>query len=230
MTPPSGLSSGMDPFALDTGTAQRLLTGAVDAGDAPPEYRAVARVLHELRSAPDVEEWAGEPAAVETIAAAVVVRRHPQSTRRARRPGRSSSRATRLAVAAALAAGVCLTGGLASAGSLPAPAQSAASRVLGTVGISVPGGGGEPAGVEGPSAPTSPAPASQTRPDRGAAPTNGDSPASSSPGPTGKDQGTPAHGSPPGDAKGHGNGHTRNGNDHTSNGSPQNGDGNGNGR
>jgi len=223
MTSPSGLPSGMDPFALDAGTAERLLIGVVDAGDAPPEYRAVARVVHELRSAPDSVEWAGELAAVEKIAAAVVVRPRPWTPRRARRSWRFSPPA-RLAAAAALASAVCLTGGLASAGALPARAQTAASTVLGTVGISVPTGGGEPARVQQPPATTTPVATTPTPPGSGApAPRAGVSrPASSSPATPGNGQDTKAHGSPPINSKG-------NGNDHTGDGSP-NGNGNGNGR
>ena len=214
MTPPVGLPSDMDPFALDAGTAERLLTGAVDAGDAPPEYRAVARVLHELRSAPDSVELAGERAAVERIAAAFVVRQRPRPTRRARRALRSSSRARWLVAAAVVAGSMCVTGGFASAGSLPEPAQDAASAVLGTVGISVPTGGGQPAGVEQPPATTpasvTPAGSNQTPPDAGAStPGSGASPsATSNPAAPGNGNGTPAHGAPSSTAKGHGNGHS----------------------
>jgi len=215
MTPPVGTPSGMEPFALDPGTAERLVAGAVDAGDAPPEYRAVARVLHALRSAPDdVDgvEWAGETEAVERIAAVVV--RRPARTRRVRRTRRSSSRVARLAAAAAVAAAVCVTGGLASAGSLPEPAQNAASTVLGTVGISVPTGGEEPAGVQEPAI-TAPVPSpavTPNSPDAGtSAPTSVAPPAPSSPAAPGNGNGVPAHGTPPSTAKGHGNGHAPNG-------------------
>ena len=36
MRPRNGFPSGMDRFALDAGTAERLVSGAVDVGDAPP--------------------------------------------------------------------------------------------------------------------------------------------------------------------------------------------------
>ena len=212
MTPPIGIPSGMEPFALDADTAERLVAGAVDAGDAPPEYRSVAQVLHSLRSAPDgVDgvEWAGESEAVERIAAVVV--RRPQPTRRSRRARRSSSRAARLAAAAVVAAAVCVTGGFASAGSLPKPAQNAASAVLGTVGISVPSSSEEPAGVQEPATtgPGTSPPATPDPHDPGAsAPTTPASPpAPSSPAAPGNGNGVPAHGTPPSTAKGHGNGH-----------------------
>ncbi len=70
----NGFPGDMDPFALDAGTAERLLTGVVDAGDAPPEYRAVATTLQALREPPDSSELVGEPDAVDRIAAAIVAR------------------------------------------------------------------------------------------------------------------------------------------------------------
>ena len=226
MTPPVGIPSEMDPFALDPGTAERLVTGAVDVGDAPPEYRTVARVLNALRPASEDVESAAQPAAVGRIAAAVVVRPRPQ--RRARRSRRWSGRAARLTAAAVLAAAVCVTGGLASAGSLPEPAQNAASTVLGTVGISVPTGADAPAGVEEPPPTTTPpAPAATNLfPSDGGSPapsTGVSPPTTSNPAVPGNGQGTPAHGAPPSTAKGHRN-------DHVPNGSPPLGAGNGKSR
>jgi hypothetical protein len=163
----------MDPFALDADTAERLMAGMVDAGDAPPEYRAVARTLHALRAAPESSEWAGEQTAVLRIEAAVVVHRPP--TRRERRSRRSSSRVTRLVTAGVALGAMCLTGAFASAGALPQPAQHAASAVLGSVGISVPTGGevpadgpqtgtSTPAGATGPSQPAATAPGANAAP------------------------------------------------------------------
>jgi len=207
MRPPVGLPSGMDPFALDAGTAERLLTGAVDAGDAPPDYRAVARILNELRSAPDSVEWAGDAAAVERIAAAVVVYR--RRTRRERRTRRSASLAARLAAAVGVIGAVCVTGAFASAGTLPQPVQHAASTVLGTVGISVPSGGEEPTGAPPPTvasttppAPTGPSHPTARAPGAGAAPAA----SSSSHGPgDGRTEvrGDQGDNTPPGKANGH---------------------------
>jgi hypothetical protein len=150
MTPPDGLPFEMDPYALDAGTAERLVRRAVDAGDAPPEYRSVAQILHALRAAPESREWAGESATVGRLAAVVVAHRRPRAVRRGGWNRRSSSRAARLVAAAVMVGCVCVTGGFASAGSLPEPAQNAASAVLGTVGISVPTGSDEPSGVQEP--------------------------------------------------------------------------------
>jgi len=75
MTPDDGFPSGMDRFALDAGTAEGLVSGAVDVGDAPPEYRAVAVALHALREPPESWELVGGPAVAERIAATVVAAR-----------------------------------------------------------------------------------------------------------------------------------------------------------
>jgi hypothetical protein len=221
MTPSVGFPDAMDPFALDPGTAERLVTGAIDAGDAPPKYRAVARTLQALRSSPESSERAGEPAAVERIVAAVVVVQRPRPTRsarRARHAQRSRSRAARLAAVAVAAGALCLTGGFASAGSLPEPAQNAASAVLGTVGISVPTGQ-EPAVVEVPPAPT-PAPATPPSPPTSGASQPGAGTAPAVPAsPTVRGNGEPAHGTPPSDANGQGK-------EQSPNGSPSRDDGN----
>lgn len=188
MTARDGFPRDMDPFALDAGTAERLVTGAVDVADAPPEYRAVAGTLQELREAPDRWELAGEPAAVELIAAAVVLERQP---RRARRSRRSSSRVARRAAAAAVVCVLPLTGGLASAGALPEPAQNFASTVFGEVGISVPTGSQDPADDAPPATTSPPAPASS--PGAGVpGPDVAESPSrNSSPKAPGNDQGDP---------------------------------------
>jgi hypothetical protein len=141
MTARDGFPRDMDRFALDAGTAERLVAGAVDVADAPPAYRGVARTLQALREVPDSPELFGEQAAVERIAAAVVLER---PSRRARRSRRTSLRAIRFATAAVVSCGMFLAGGLASVGALPEPAQNAASAVLGKVGISVPTGGDDP--------------------------------------------------------------------------------------
>jgi hypothetical protein len=133
MTFRDAFDRGMDPLMLDTNTAERLVTGAVGVDDAPPRYRSVVRVLDALRADPDGTELAG-PAAVDEIASAVGF--EPRA-RVARHPRRRRSRAA-LVVAASLVSGVLLTGGLAAAGALPAPAQRVASAALSHIGISVP--------------------------------------------------------------------------------------------
>jgi hypothetical protein len=155
MTARDGFSRDMDRFALDAGTAERLVTGAVDVADAPPAYRGVARTLQALREAPDNTELFDEPAAVEQIAAAVALEQRVSAASRSRR---RRSPVGRLAAGAVAALGLFVTGGLASAGALPAPAQNVASEVLGAVGISVPAGTDDPAVDEPPTPTSSPAP------------------------------------------------------------------------
>jgi hypothetical protein len=155
MTAPDGFPGHMDTFAIDAVTAERLLGGAVDVGDAPPEYRAVATVFEVLREAPDSVELVGRTAAVDRIAAAVVVVRRPGGSRRSRR---SVSRRRRRVAASVLTCAVVLTSVLATAGALPESAQAVASTVLSRVGISVPTGGGNPADQQPPPPPSGPAP------------------------------------------------------------------------
>lgn len=155
MTAPDGFPGHMDPFAIDAVTAERLLSGFVDVGDAPPEYRAVARVFEVLREAPDSTELVGQTAAVDRIAAAIVVDRRPSGSRRSRR---SASRRRRRAAASVLTCALVLTSVLATAGALPGSAQAVASTVLSRVGISVPTGGGNPADQQPPATSSDPGP------------------------------------------------------------------------
>jgi hypothetical protein len=207
MSADDGFPEDMDLLALDAGTAERLVTGAVDVADAPPEYRAVARTLQALREAPDGSELAGMSDAVDRIAGAVVLERRAD----ARRSRRSTKKVTRVAAACAIACGVALTGGLAAAGALPQSAQGVASAVLGRVGISVPTGDEKPADHQPPT--SSAPPASPTTGSVTPAPA-GDSPpppsASGVGNPTPNDEGerpgTRSRGTPPSTAKGKGKG------------------------
>jgi hypothetical protein len=204
----------MDPFELDPATAEGLLRGVVDTGDAPPEYRAVARTLGVLREAPEYQNAADDRGAVERIAAAVV----PERRARPRKHSiRFSAWALKIAAAIVFFCGVGLTGELASAGSLPKPAQHFASTVLGEVGISVPTGGENPTVVPAPPSTTSqpvPSPtASSDQPGAGAgapgpdaAPAPADLPSTTAPGHGQIDvHGTQDLGTPPGTAKRHAN-------------------------
>lgn len=201
MSAGNGFPGDMDPFALDAGTAERLLTGVVDAGDAPPEYRAVATTLHALREPPDSSELACETDAVNRIARAIVLERRPRAGRT--RP--SGRRVARLAAASIVACGVALSGGLA-AGALPESAQGVASAVLSRVGISV------PTAEQQPPAPNSPPRAGAGTPAPSGngpmAPPSEPGPASSAPG-QGDGEGKPgtrSRGTLPSTAKGHGKG------------------------
>jgi hypothetical protein len=160
----------MDPFALDAGTAERLITGAVLVADAPPDYRPVAGALQALRDPPGDWEFASEAIAVDRIAAAVVRERQASSRRRSlRRPARVAALATIAAAACALP----LTGALAAAAALPEPAQDVASAVLDKVGISVPTRAEDPADERPPATTGAPTPPS----------TNGSNPGTTGPAP-----------------------------------------------
>jgi hypothetical protein len=217
MTGRHGFPRDMDPFALDGVTAERLITGAVDVVDAPPEYRVVARTLHALREIPDGAELTGGPAAIDRIAAAVVDERHAGKSPRARR---SASRAARLAVASVAACGLILTGGFAAVGALPDSAQGVASTVLSKVGISVPAGDEEPAENQPPppTSPTTSGPAPPTTlpvqpnptvgaPGVPAAPPDEVGPTSPPGNGRADPHGAGARGAPPPTATGNGNGH-----------------------
>ena len=82
----------MDPFALDTGTAERLVAGSLDAGDAPPEYHAVARTLQALRQPPDSAELAGAPEEASVAARVAALKAQPVSELPPRKPPRPKRR------------------------------------------------------------------------------------------------------------------------------------------
>jgi hypothetical protein len=208
MTDRDGFPRDMDPFALDALTAERLVTGAVDVGDAPPEYQGVATAFQALRQAPDRSELLGASAAVNRIAAAIGLERRAG----VRRSRRSATRVARLAAASVVACCLALTGGLAAVGALPESAQGVASAVLSRVGISVPTGGNEkpaddraPASTSVPAAP--PTSTSVTPPPNANGSPPAPDPASSAP-PHGNSQGdspgTRSRGTPPSTANGKG--------------------------
>lgn len=116
----------MTTSPLDDQTADRLLSGATAPDDAPPGYGAV---LGHLASLGDLD--GADPAREAHVVAAMSSAVHPGA--------RSLSTARRRAVAGLAAAFTLSTGLAAAAGALPDPAQKAASSVLGSVGISVPG-------------------------------------------------------------------------------------------
>jgi hypothetical protein len=125
-------------LALDEGTAERLLTGQLDAADAPPGYGRVAALLASVSAPPDTEELAGQAAVVAAFEAAA--RSRPVGVRLLT-PRRSQVFVKLLTLKAAAAVlGVLVTGGVAAAatGNLPAPAQQAAHALLGGAGVPAP--------------------------------------------------------------------------------------------
>jgi hypothetical protein len=123
----------LDPF-----TADRLLSGAVRAEDAPPGYRDVVRLLEAVGAAPTQAELTGGPATVAAMAASLAADGVP-SGGHGRRSGRSRFRGLKV-LAATLVLLLTLGTGLAFAGSLPAGFQKVASGILANLGISVPNG------------------------------------------------------------------------------------------
>ena len=121
---------------LDPSTADRLLAGAIAPEDAPPEYADVARLIRAAKAAPLPTELAGEARTVAAMAAALNERSVSLTPARSKRPSRMFFR---MKVAAVVLAGTMAAGtGLAFAGALPAPAQSAVSHFLATFGVTVP--------------------------------------------------------------------------------------------
>jgi len=143
-----------DPLDVDPSTTDRLLAG-LDPDDAPSAYAGVAQLLAAVTAPADPAELRGEAAAVVAFTAAGYgIEASPTAPNPScpnpscpnpscpnpswRIRMLSNARSAKLA-AAGVVAGLTLTSGLAAAGALPGPAQSAASRTLSHIGISVPG-------------------------------------------------------------------------------------------
>jgi hypothetical protein len=116
-------SSRPPPPALDRDTADRLLAGRLDPGDAPAGCAAVARLLAAATAPPSADELAGEQAAVAEFAA--TARSHPPTPA----PRRAAMPRKRFGVKAAVVAvaAVLTIGGVAAAatGVLPGSAHRA---------------------------------------------------------------------------------------------------------
>jgi hypothetical protein len=118
---------------LDTNTAERLLSGAVPAADAPPGYGPVASVLAAAATPGSLPEMDFEELA--RVARCAADRSGPSPTRRSPLIGKL------LTMKAAAAAGVILisaTGAAAATGSLPSAVQRVAHSTLSHVGVDVP--------------------------------------------------------------------------------------------
>jgi hypothetical protein len=119
---------------LDPDTAERLLDGRLPVDDAPPDGRALARLIEMTGAAPTERELSRQSEAVAVLAAAI-----RRSSVDAPRPRSSRSKPRIMQLAAASTVGVMtLFGGLAAANALPGAAQSVASDILQNVGVSVP--------------------------------------------------------------------------------------------
>jgi hypothetical protein len=128
------LDTEMQRLPLDANTADRLLAGSIAPEDAPPGYAGVATLLAAIGDSPGADEPVGVSEAVASLGA-VVRSSQTQITRPSRRSNLSRLKLATAFVTVALAG----TTGLAFAGSLPGAAQSVASDMLGTLGVTVPG-------------------------------------------------------------------------------------------
>ena len=118
---------------LDANTAERLLSGAVPAADAPPGYGPVASVLAAAASPGAVPEMDFEELA--RVARRTADHSGPSPTRRSPMLGKL------LTMKVAAAAGVILigaSGAAAATGSLPGSVQGVAHSTLAHVGVDVP--------------------------------------------------------------------------------------------
>jgi hypothetical protein len=144
MTRPNDPPVEMRRLWLDADTADRLLAGRIHPDDAPPGYSEAARVFRAATTAVDHEELLHE---AEHVALATALMQQPSfaSTQPERRARKKRSR-TRLKLGGLIVVGAVMgSTGLAAAGALPDAAQDAFSRVLDTVGITVPASGDHPA-------------------------------------------------------------------------------------
>ena len=122
-----------DPLALDDDTVERLLSGTLPPGQAPPGFAKVAELLAAAAAAPSSAELAGQAAVLTELRA--VTRARPPAIGPSRR-ARTSRRRRRTGLAVVVAAGALVTGGVAGAatGHLPGPVRAAARTVLGSDG------------------------------------------------------------------------------------------------
>jgi hypothetical protein len=133
------ISSFPGRFRLDEATAERLVSRAVGADDAPPAYAPVARLLDYAAAAARPDEIEGEASAVAMFLAA----RSASPSTSAPRPGqrRRPLALTTKTAAAVVVGALLLTGGVAAAatGHLPDAVQGVAHDTFGHIGVSIPG-------------------------------------------------------------------------------------------
>ena len=122
-----------DPLALDDDTVERLLSGTLPPGQAPPGFAKVAELLAAAAAAPSSAELAGQAAVLTELRA--VTRARPPAIGPSRR-ARTSRRRRRTGLAVVVAAGALVTGGVAGAatGHLPGPVRAAGRAILGSDG------------------------------------------------------------------------------------------------
>jgi hypothetical protein len=121
-----------DPLALDDDTVERLLSGTLPPGQAPPGFARVAELLAAAAAAPSSAELAGQAAVLTELRA--VTRGRPPAVGPSRR-ARTSRRRRRTGLAVVVVVGALVTGVAGAAtGHLPGPVRAAARTVLGSAG------------------------------------------------------------------------------------------------
>ena len=115
---------------LDLDTADRLLSGRLDADDAPPEYRAVAQLFHDAQREP-VPYRGSDDALLAAMVDAIVANDFAPRTR-------MLPRILALKVAAIAVVALSATAAAAATGSLPDAAQDGLARAAQHVGINLP--------------------------------------------------------------------------------------------
>ena len=144
MRQPPRLRPGADPLALDDAAVEGLLSGTLDAADAPPGYAGVAELLAATAAPPSARELAGQAAVLAQLRAVTRSRRPAVPAGLARPPRRRR----RAGLAVVLVAGALAVGGTAAAatGHLPEPVR----RILAAPGGPATPRPPEPAPVAGP--------------------------------------------------------------------------------
>jgi len=128
------------PGKLDDNTAERLLSGQIDAADAPPGYAGVAAVFAAASSAASETELSGEESARAMFRAESNPSLDAGDVAVVSLDEHRSRRVSRKAVLVGVVAGVILasTGVAAAGGDLPEPVQRVAHQTLSHIGVSVP--------------------------------------------------------------------------------------------
>ena len=178
MSASDGSGSDMNEFRptpsdLDDNTAERLLSGQIDAADAPPGYGRVAEVLAAATASANPSELAGESDALTMFRLQLQQRSAVEGAAVVSLDEHRSRGVSRKAMLVGVVAGVLLasTGVAAAGGDLPEPVQRVAHQTLSHIGVPVPDPQPKPAKAPAPAdqrakPATKPEPSSATPPMR----------------------------------------------------------------
>jgi len=130
----------LTPSDLDNNTAERLLSGQIDAADAPPGYGGVAKILAAATASANPSELTGESDALTMFRLQSQQRSAVQGVAVVSLDEHRSRRVSRKAMLVGVVAGVLLasTGVAAAGGDLPEPVQRVAHETLSHIGVLVP--------------------------------------------------------------------------------------------